>query len=518
MLDELPKSCACLPFRHVPPRLYCLFLLVKHFQTQSLVGCLSPSDMPLEFRGVHAEIYADRTREVDAEGALSSGKTTLALAKEIEFLQIDRGIHSWGFRYSDVDTKTKLRPAFEEVCGLQHVEVPAWNNVEQCYECENGSRFYMFGIKSADRLSRYSKLRGVGVSRIYVDQPEEMPGDIANELPARLRQKGHEHQLTFTPNPPNERHWLAKRFPVDNSIAGRKYYAVSLYDNAHNLKPETIAGLELSFPVEHAKHDVVILGKRGENVIGDAIYEATFTRRHHIRPLRYNPNAILFEAFDVGKQNPCWVIAQQHYSGGLLFLGGMIGKNLFLEDFLPLVQQQRAKWFPKMGAVKTCCTSISKHNITRYTAINVLESFGFHPIFRESGVSPDVQLAMIERLAGLMRRRTLSGDEFLGVESDPAKWLQASTDGLEPCQFIAQGFESGYVWDEHTVSVGNNEIRQPFADDWFEHGMRCAEALELNFGAEHLSQQAQEERDRAARMAAKDSAEPYIGPMSWLGS
>ncbi len=50
--------------------------------------------------------------------------------------------------------------------------------------------------------------------------------------------------------------------------------------------------------------------------------------------------------------------------------------------------------------------------------------------------------------------------------------------------FLADGFEAGYVWDEHLVSVNNKPVRKPKKDGWYEHGMNCAEYLELNFGSE----------------------------------
>ncbi len=476
--------------------------------------------MPLSFQGVHAEIYADRTREIDAEGALSSGKTTLALAKELDFLLHDKGLHSFMFRYSDVDTKTKLRPAFEEVCMFQNVVVPPWNATEMCYDFDNTSKLYAFGIKAADRLSRYAKLRGLGVARIFSDQAEEVPGDMANELRARLRQRGHEHQLTFTPNPPNTRHWLTAQFPVDNSIPGRHYYGLSLYDNAHNLTPGTVEGLELAFPVEHAKHDVVILGKRGENVIGDPVYENAFSRRLHIRPLAYDATSTLYEAFDFGKNHPCWIAVQQQYTGGWNFLGGVIGENLFLEDFLPIVKQYRVKWFPGIDKTKTkCCCTASSVSGGKYTGINILQDAGFRPEYRDNGNSPDVVWSVIQRLAAFMRRRGLNGDDSLGVNSDKEHWLKASAKGVEPCQFIAQAFESGYVWNEIPVSVNSNEIRRPQSDDWFEHGMRCAETIELHFGAEQLTPAQKDTRDekRMHKEALERSNMVRASQNGWMG-
>src|SRR4029079_1345810 len=129
---------------------------------------------------------------------------------------------------------------FEAVCQTAG-SVPAWNAKELAYDFPNGSKCYAYGLKSPDALSRYSKMRGMGVAGIYNDQTEELPEDFSLELRLRLRQPGFPHQLIFSPNPPNVTHWLAQQFPPDNSKPNRKYYAISIHDNAHNLPPELLA-------------------------------------------------------------------------------------------------------------------------------------------------------------------------------------------------------------------------------------------------------------------------------------
>ena len=84
-------------------------------------------------------------------------------------------------------------------------------------------------------------MRGMGVARIYNDQTEELPEDFSLELRLRLRQPEFPHQLTFSPNPPNVTHWLAQQFPADNRFPNRRYYSVSIHDNAHNLPPALMA-------------------------------------------------------------------------------------------------------------------------------------------------------------------------------------------------------------------------------------------------------------------------------------
>ena len=178
------------------------------------------------------------------------------------------GIWSYIGRFADGDNQSKLIPAWERVC-LEGGVIPKWNAKELCYEFDNGSRVYSYGLKAPDQLSRDAKLRGLGVSRIYIDQAEELPPDFLPELAQRLRQSGFPHQMTLSPNPMDENSWLAESFPEDNTIPNRVYYSISLYDNAHNLPPEKIGDALAMYPVTHIKHRSAILGKRGLNVVSN---------------------------------------------------------------------------------------------------------------------------------------------------------------------------------------------------------------------------------------------------------
>jgi hypothetical protein len=82
-----------------------------------------------------------------------------------------------------------------------------------------------------------------------------------------------------------------------------------------------------------------------------------------------------------------------------------------------------------------------------------------------------------------MRKRAADRGEAFVVNADPERWLTISASATVPDRFLADGFEAGYVWDEHMVSVNNKQVRRPKKDGWYEHGQNCAEYLEANFGA-----------------------------------
>lgn len=465
------------------------------------------------WKGPISRFLRDPTPEIDLEGALSSGKTTACLWKVRTSTIEHPGIDWFIGRYGDGETQTKLKPAFEDVCRLSG-EVPTWDSKSLAYRFQNGSRVFSFGLKAPDHLSRYAKVRGLGVAGIYVDQTEEVPGDMGLELRARLRQPGFPHQLIFSPNPPNVDHWLAKEFPDVGCAPGRAYYSVSLYDNAHNLPAELIASLELAYPVGHAKHRSVILGKRGLNVTGEPVYQGAFSRRLHVRPLAYEPSRVLLEALDFGKHHPCWLAAQQTASGGMLCLGGLMGQDLFLDEFLPLVDLYRGRWFDPISGIQTCCDPAGAHDNsqgTRQNGVTLLREASFHPVWKPNSNAPDVRGTVIERLAGHMRHRGSQGELF-GIDAQPQRWLRLTKDGPEPWDFLADGCEAGYVWDEHMVSVGNKQVRKPKKDGWFEHGQNCLEYLELNFGAGKDTDEQREKRRRAQGRVWQPVAQ---GPLGW---
>lgn len=447
----------------------------------------------LSFRGIHADILRDTTLERDVEGARDSGKTTVCVYHEIQQLVQIPKLKSFLFRYSDQDTQQKLVPFVREMAQDEFQQAVEWDAKEYCFTFPNGSIAYMFGLRAQSAAQRYSKMRGLGVGRVFAEQAEELPQDIGLELRAALRQPGVRYQLTYCANPADHNHWLTRQFPVDGRHKNRKLFQLSIYDNAHNLSAESIENLERTYPPEHPKHRTIILGQRGVNVMGEPVYGKHFQPALHVKPLRYNPHLPLIEAFDFGQLNPCWIIGQRPHSGGWHWLGGIIGLDLFLEDFLPIVKTRRAEWFPGVPdeAFKTCCTlSSSQTDAQHAISIEHFHEAGFHPTWTSGSNSPDVVLSLIERQASYLKRRGSTGQEMLLVNAAPDRWLKASMEGVDPSPFMAEAYGGGYAWSEKKVSVGRNELKQPEPDQWFEFPMRCAEAAELNFSVGVLTDEA----------------------------
>lgn len=479
------------------------------------------NELRMKWVGPVANFLTDTMRHLDLEGAIRSGKTTAALWKVLNSCCTYAGIHWLICRYSDEDTRTKLKPVWEKICVDAGVPLQ-WNAPFKYYQLPNGSRVYCFGIKAQDLTMRYAKFRGITLACIYNDQTEELPFDIYEELTGRLSQVGYPQQIVLTPNPTDENHWLATRFPLDNHIKAHQYYRVSVYDNAHNLAPETIVGLEMAYPVGHAKHRPMLLGIRGVNVIGQPVYgaldprepeSAAFQRARHVRKLELDANLPLYEAIDFGKHHPCVVWAQYTPYAELRVLGGILGQNLDLKTFAPIVQHHRTRWFKDHLELLTCCDPAGSHANSHGLAengVSVLTDLGFFPQWRADSNSPAIRSAMIERLASYMRRRSPRGEAF-AIDTD--RWLRISLTQVVKHTFLADACEAGYVWDKNLVSVGSKQIRKPLKDGWFEHGMNALEYLEHNFGGvqpteEQMVQHATRIRSAEERRLAKlDPAE-----------
>jgi hypothetical protein len=465
----------------------------------------------MRWRGKQWDALQDATHALDIEGALRASKTTICLWKELNALVAHPGIHTMLARWTEDATQSILKPIWRTILSAAGLTVK-WNPLEHYDELENGARAYIRGLKAQDQQTRYGKFRGLTLARAYIDQAEELPRDIYHELKARLSQKGFPHQIVISPQAVDESHWIAKEFPADNALVNRRYIPLSVYDNAHNLDAETIRNLEETFPLGHPKRQTLLEGRRGMNVVGDPVYGGAFNRRLHERALAYNPKLPLEEAIDFGKHHPCWVARQVDPFGAVLFVGGIQGEDLFLDDFMRVVTRYREEWFPGVTDLKTCCDPAGSHQSSMGLRQNGVEILRAHypPRHRihyvDNSNAPDVRLAMIEELARAMRQRTPTGEGF-GVDKD--RWrVVSSRRGTIEEKFFADALEAGYCWDDHTISVAHKPQRQAKKDGWYEHGANCAEYLQLNFSPR--------------RKLPTPSAPPASGPRSlgsdsWMG-
>ncbi len=196
--------------------------------------------------------------------------------------------------------------------------------------------------------------------------------------------------------------------------------------------------------------------------------------------------------------------AQRSHFGGLRILGGIIGKRLFIDDFLPLSDRYRDEWFNRPTNIKTCGDDQGRlaNKAPRLTDADLLRAAGIQVKSATATTAPDTREALIQTLGSMMRRRA-GTEQAYRVTDDPSRFLMASHEVVKQTKRFVDSLEGSYVWDDNYVSVGNLTVRQPKFDQWLEGWQRCQENIVLNFCIGKDSDAKRAEREAIARKAAR---------------
>lgn len=474
---------------------------------------------PVQREIVRAIRSAD-ARFLDVEGALRSAKTWTILIAIRTILQDYPGIRWAMARWTEGDLNQKLVPDWRNVCALLGVPHGSNNAKESCYDFDNGSRLYRLHLKTGQKDNRYATVRGLTVAGFYIDQLEEVPEDVYNEAALRLSQPGFPQEMVVSPNPVPESHWIAKRFPTHNREKQHRYIRVAMRDNAHNLDASTIAAAEALYPVGHPLRKTKLDGLRGLDVRGTPVYAGAFEKSRHVRTIPILAELPLYEAYDFGFHHPCIVFYQWAPWGWVRVLGGVMGSDLHLDAFLPMVERYRNLWFPtRLRIEATCDPSGANAYGVRGTPVAVLQDWYrehgekdahgkfVSPVYDTAANQPEHRVAATQRLATYMRRQ-VNGDEAFLV--DPDRWALVGDEAGQPIDkfdgFFLDALEAGYVLEDAARRSGKlGSFFVPKQDGWFEHSMNCLEygaqahVLDLPMSDAHAEMATIRHRERAVR-------------------
>ncbi len=474
----------------------------------------SPAPADIEVREftvspVQGQAVEATARYVDLEGAIRSGKSYVSVLKFVYLVSKYPGIQLLISRWSEGDLDAQLKPLWREMAKQAGLRL-LWHADEQFDEVLGlGARVYLRGLKASETTSRYAKFRGLTLAGILVDQAEEIPYDVFQELKGRLSQPGYPHQLIVTPNPPSEGHWLAQEFPEDNRRPGYQYIRFTLRDNLVNLGADTVEAIEAAYPPGTAQHRRLIEGRRGLANAGDPVYRGYFDRRLHVQGLEMDPELALLEAWDFGHRFPCVVWQQRPTDGATCVLGGVMAQDMFLPEFVQVALRYRAEWFPNPLEVRTTCDPAGEavsNQGTPQRAVDVLAEHGVYARAVPAANHPEKRNYAIQQMAGAMHRRTRGGEAF---RVDP-RFVLVTPHGIKATEVLVDGLEAGYVWDERVFTTTSSpNTRRPKKDGFYDHSQNCLEYLELAFGALQPTKVEIRKLDgRALRNAQKDT-DPY---------
>lgn len=408
-----------------------------------------------------------RTRYVDFEGAIRSGKSTAAVWKVINYAQEYPGIHILFTRWTQDSLDAQVKPLFFQHVPPELLAEKAWHAGEEYVEFTNGSRVYLRALKTSDESSRFSKVAGLTLAIIVVDQAEEVPEWMYFYLKGRLSQPGYPQQMILTPNPPEYGHWLNREFPVNNNKKDHEYLFTTTYDNRKHLGEKYIESLEQDFPPGHPMRRALLEGKRGLTFRGEAIYGKIFKPKFHINPdIEPIKGLRVFEGWDFGHRHPAVVWVQFTPWGAVHIFGEIMGESEYLEEFIPKALALRTQLFTPEAEVWSACDpsgAIATSHGTRRTAVDILAEHDVYPTYIENSNTAERRHFTIQQIAKLMLRLTKEGPAF---QVHPR------------CVSLIDGFTAGYVYSD-LLARGN--IRKPLKDGFYDNLQNAFEYIILNF-------------------------------------
>jgi PBSX family phage terminase large subunit len=477
-----------------------------------VLALTQPTETRLVLNGPASEAFNATELYVDLEGGIRASKTTPGVAKVAAWSVKYPGIHCLISRWTDESLNVQLKPAWRAMAHQMGLELK-WHGEEQYDEIvlTTPSRVYLRGLRAGEGTSRYAKFRGLDLAFGYLDQAEEAPLDVWNELKGRLSQPGYPKQFLITPQPVNEDHWIAREFPIDNSrlADGYRYIHTNVYHNRAIVGDAYIRELENAYPLGSAQRRTLLEGHRGLAVHGEAVYAGYFNRQQHVREdLRINPHLPLIEAWDFGHSHPCVIWLQFLPIGAVQILGAVMGHNLYLEDFAPIALNYRAQWCPNPMEVWSTgdpAGLMASNQGLRSTVSEILAEHGIALKRIDGANQPEIRYGAIQALSQYMRRSSLDGQPAFRIHPRAAI---VSADGVKHLPFLVDGFEAGYVWDTRQVVGLKAGIRRPRKDGYYDHGQNCVEYAQIGFGVSQPTQTSVKKAEqRAIRHAQKDCDE-----------
>jgi hypothetical protein len=452
----------------------------------------------LSWNPKQSRFILSESKRLNLEGGVRAGKSWSLCYKVWEWCRRYPGIRIVLSRWMQDHLDAQLKPEWRAMC--QRLGTPLlWHGDEEYDELPNGSMVYLRALHTSDDSKRYSKLAGLTIAVLAIDQAEEAEEDVVKHyVPARLSQPGFPHAVWITPNPPSPDHWIASRWPEDGSNPSHELIHTTPYDNEINLGHEYIEDLEIEYPPDSLEYRRLIMGKRGLVVSGQPIYARHFREREHVglegdAPVELQPYAPLLAALDFGTLRPACVFGQAPIGGKFHLLGGLMGDKIELEAFVPIVQDYVAEWFPTVNLQTIQWTADPAGQIPNShgsrTAINILWDFGIAPMVRENANDPRVRAASIETLVGYLKRCTFDGSPVFRLNP---RFVVVSATGRKQLPVVQQLLEGGYAYDPKARYTGHlyRGIRKPRKDGYYEHPANCIEYLMTAFAPVDAAEQA----------------------------
>jgi hypothetical protein len=224
-----------------------------------------------------------------------------------------------------------------------------------------------------------------------------------------------------------------------------------------------------------------------------------------------NPEVPLVCAFDWGHRHPAAVWVQFSPQGQFVVLGGVLGTDMFIEDFLPMVARWEAEWF--QDAQQRWYTGDPAGDAKasqgqRQSASDLARGYGYNVQTIGGANLPEVRNRAIQVMAQAMRRLTAAGPGFL---VDKSRWVEVGPGSrvVLRSETMVDGLEAGLTWDERSYQVGQagnvRRVQKEGQGAVYTHLFDALTYAVLRFGPGAMSAgDVAKERARAERRAQRD--------------
>ena len=244
-----------------------------------------------------------------------------------------------------------------------------------------------------------------------------------------------------------------------------------MYDNSAILGDEYIALQESAYQAGTSEYRRFVIGERGIATGGDPVFGAYFDAARHVHDVAFNPVVPLCESLDFETRHPC-VTWAQFAAGEMIVLGGVMGENMALEEFLPIVEDYRAPWFPGLdrSLLRQTCDPAGaiKNPHGSDTGLQILQAFGVNPTVRKDANHPPVKDAAMQKVVGYLLRRQPDGAPCFVLNP---RFVLVSRKGRRHQPVLQKAFEGGWTYDlkRNYIGTAYPHLRPTAKDGFYEH-------------------------------------------------
>lgn len=290
-------------------------------------------------------------------------------------------------------------------------------------------------------LDSLDKIKSLELGWWYLDEGTEVEEEYPRMLESRLSLKGvPEHRGWITTNPPNIDHWIYKDY-VSKKDDRYALIRANTYTNRENLPDGYIENLEKSYDPNWVKK--YLQGEFGYDLKGKPVYYGFKTNMHRAI-LTVDPTKPIIRGWDFGFHHPCVVFSQVEASGRWNILKCVMGSDIYIQDFAPVILQLSNNWFKNLNFRDVGDPAGAFKKDTTLPTIKILrDDFNIHVEFMQSKVQTGID-------AVNQKMNTLIGGK-------PA--LMVSDD--ETTNIIAEILQGAYYYQDKS--------EDPYKDGYFEH-------------------------------------------------